>query len=99
ALEKAACGRRVVKGALLQGFGEGLQRSQRRAQLMRNVADEVPPYGFQMPQAGEVLEEQQDAARKRFAERRGHCLQEDAPGGDFDRGRNGFTALLALLPE
>ena len=53
----------VLDRAFLQRFGRGADAGERRAQLVRDVADEVAPHAFEPPHLSEVVEDRQRRPR------------------------------------
>ena len=60
----------VVEGPVEEGLGIGLDRGQRRLELVRGVGDEVLPHPLQAAELGDVVEDQ-DGARRGVAGQRG----------------------------
>jgi len=58
-------------GAHLERFGIGLDRSQRRFQLVRNVGDKLPPQILQPPQLRNVVQHEHDARARLAGQSRG----------------------------
>ena len=82
----------IVAGGSLQGLDEAEQRSQRRAQLMARIGDEIGPHGLQAAGRGEIAEEQDDA---RLDAR--HAATSAWQGADMDlEGALGRNALGIL---
>ena len=61
AVDQPAGNRRVVLGAGHQRLGVGADHGDRRAQLVRDVGDEVAPHGLEPAHRGDVLEQQHAA--------------------------------------
>ena len=87
---------RVIQRAFLKGFGQGFQRGERRAKLVREIADKIPAHGFQAAQAGEVLNEQKASAGVLIGN--DNELQILMARGHFDRLALHLTRLLAAPP-
>ncbi len=62
ATQEIRAGGRVVERAGLERFHERLERGDRRAELVRDVGDEIAAGGLDAPQLGHVLEQQHGTA-------------------------------------
>ena len=84
---------RIVLGAGEQRLGVRADHGDRRAQLVRDVRDEVPAHGLEPAHRGDVLEQQHAAVaapRARDADQRARAVRE------LDLGARGLVALDEL---
>ena len=90
--------RRVGDGPVAQRVDQGLNRGQRRAQFVRNIADKVAAHCFQPVEMAEILQ-QHEIAVGRVAQKGRDRDPEKEAGADLDGGSLLLPALRALLPD
>ena len=93
AVEEFGAGGGVVGGAVLQGFDEGAEGGEGRAQLVGDVGDEVAADGFGLAEVGEIAEEDQALAQAGDPKGDGDGVDFALGGADGQEAGGGLFAV------